>query len=336
MSGVVLADTEKELLISLVEKGVERLLPQITPEGIIYDNTDFEPQNWQKTIQTLDTLEDKGYLTGEDYDRVIICPTCNSPHVYSKYACPTDRSIFIKKVILLRHDHDGFSGELEQFEQDGRLICPKCSQDLGDAHDKETWDSSLNEIGYSFQCEHNKHRFERPLVLHFCPVCGSTFDYKTARYMALKAYTLSQNTYDMVKNTADTEKLIKPVIDFLKQNGLEIQYGYELKGVSGSTHKFDLAANVGSSLLVIDYSFGDSQKLVSLLGKKLDIPGVEAALIDFSDNEELLNLGKVYNIPIIDTGKGNWSQTLGATIEKMKIVPVEKKEPRRRLWERRR
>jgi hypothetical protein len=140
----------------------------------------------------------------------------------------------------------------------------------------------------------------------------------------------------MVKNTADTENLIKPVIDFLKQNGLEIIYGYELKGTSGSTHKFDLAATIGSSLLVIDYSFGDSQKLVSLLGKKLDIPGVEAALVDFSDNEELLNLGKVYNIPIIDTGKKNWSQTLGATIEKMKMMPVEKKEPRRRLWELRR
>jgi len=49
---------------------------------------------------------------------------------------------------------------------------------------------------------------------------------------------------------------------------------------------------------------------VALLGKKLDIPGVEAALVDFSDNEELLNLGKVYNIPILDTGKSDWAKTL--------------------------
>ena len=62
-----------------------------------------------------------------------------------------------------------------------------------------------------------------------------------------------------------------------------------------------------------------------------------AALIDFSDNEELFNLGKVYNIPIIDIGKKNWSQTLTTTIENMKKIPVEKKEePRRRLWERKR
>jgi hypothetical protein len=141
----------------------------------------------------------------------------------------------------------------------------------------------------------------------------------------------------MVKNTADTEKLIKPIIDFLKQNGLQIQYEYEIKGVSGSTHQFDLAATIGSSLLLIDYSFGDSQELVALLGKKLDIPGAESALIDFSDNEELLNLGKVYNIPIIDTGKQNWVPRLQTLVERMKQGPVEKKEvPRRRLWERRR
>ncbi|MCW4012955.1 MAG: hypothetical protein NWF07_08180 [Candidatus Bathyarchaeota archaeon] len=336
MSGVILSDYEKELLISLVEKGVERLEPRITPEGIKYNNLG-ESDHWRETINLLKSLEEREFLTGEDFDRAIICPSCDSPHVYSRYACPTERSIFIKKIILLRHEPDGYSGELETFVKNGRLVCPKCGKDLGSAQDKETWDPSLKEIGYSFQCDHNGHRFERPLVVHYCPVCGSTFDYRTARYIPLKAYTLSQKTYDVVKNTADTEKLIKPIVDFLKQNGLQIQYGYEIKGVSGSTHQFDLAATVGSSLLVIDYSFGDSQELVALLGKKLDIPSAEVSLIDFSDNEELLNLGKVYNIPIIDTGKKNWVTTLQKVVEKMKQVPVEKKEtPRRRLWERRR
>jgi hypothetical protein len=336
MSGVVISDFETELLISLVEIGVERLEPRITPEGIKYNNLN-EFESWQETIKTLNRLEETEFLTGEDFDRAIICPSCDSPHVYSKYACPIDRSIFIKKVILVRHEPDGYSGELEEFEQKGRLVCPKCEKDLGSLQDKETWDSDLNEVGYSFECERNGHRFERPLVIHNCPVCGSTFDYNTARYIPLRAYTLSQKTYDMVKHTADIGKLIKPIIDFLKQNELQIQYGFEVQGVSGSTHQFDLAATIGASLLVVDYSFGDSQKLVSLLGKKLDIPGAEAALVDFSDNEELLNLGKVYNIPIIDTGKQNWITTLQAIVEKMKQVPVEKKEsPRKRLWERRR
>jgi Thaumarchaeal output domain 1 len=334
MSGIV-SDSEKEFLVSLVEKGVDKLEPQITPDGVQYNDIDYTDTDWKIVIQMLKNLETKEMLKGEDFDRVIICPNCDSPHVYSKYACPTDRSIHIRKVTLLRHEHDGYLGELRGFEKKGRLICPQCNQDLGDANDKSTWASNLKEVGFSFECEHNKHRFERPLVLHFCPECGSMFDYKTARYMPLNVYSLTQKAYALVKSSSDTEKIIKPIVDYLKANGLEIQYGLEVKGVSGSTHKFDLAASVGSSLLVIDYSFGDSRMLVALLGKKLDIPGVEAALVDFSDNEELVNLGKVYNIPIINTGKGDWAKTLETVTERMKKPPEGKKEtPRRSIWER--
>ena len=333
MSGVI-SDSEKEYLISLVERGVERLEPRITPDGVQYNDIQFKDTDWETIIHTLNTLEAKELLKGEDFDRAIICPNCNSPHVYSKYACPIDHSIFIRKITLLRHETDGYLGELREFEKNGRLVRPHCSQDLGSANERSTWASELKEVGFSFECEHNKHRFERPLVMHFCPDCGSMFDYKNARYIPLKAYTLTQKAYDLVKRSSNTETLIKPVVEYLKTNGLEIQYGFEVKGVSGSTHKFDLAASIGSSLLVMDYSFGDSQMLVALLGKKLDVPGVEAALVDFSENEELVNLGKVYNIPLIDTGKSDWANTLAAVIDKMKKPSEVKKEPRRRIWER--
>ncbi len=333
MPGVVLSDLEKEFFIDLIGRGVERLEPKITPDGIQYN--DIEYDDWRLQVSMLEELAEKGFLKSEDFDRAILCPSCDSPHVYSKYACPTDRSIFIKKVILLRHESDGFQGEIKLFDKKGRLICPQCNQDLGSVNNHNTWDPGLKEIGYSFECESNGHRFERPLVIHNCPSCGSVFDYKTARYIPLTAFTLTQKAYDFVKSSSEIDKLVKPVIDYLKINSLGIQYNFQLKGVSGSTHKFDLAASVGPALLVIDYSFGDPQKLVSLLGKKLDIPGTEVALLDFSDNEELHNLGKVYNIPIIDTGKKNWAQVLDAVIERMKSVPLEKKEnQKRRLWER--
>jgi len=334
MSGVLLPDDEKEWFIHLVGKGVESLEPTITPEGIHYNDIEYG-DDWLTKIKKLDEFAEKGLLKGEDYDRAILCPSCRSPHVYSKYACPTDRSIFIKKIILVRHESDGFQGELKLFNKNGRLICPKCNQDLGEVNDNTTWSPDLKEIGYSFECEQNGHRFERPLTIHFCPICGETFDYRTARYISLKKYTLTQKAYDFVKDSSETDKLIKPVIEYLKVNGLSIQYGLELKGISGSTHRFELAASLGHSMLVMDYSFGESQKLVALLGKKMDIPGVEAALVDFSDNEELFNLGKVYNIPIIDTGKEYWAQSLEAVIKRMKAVKVETKEPqKKRIWER--
>lgn len=275
-------------------------------------------------------------MRSEDFTRAIFCPSCDSPHVYSKYACPSTRSIFVRKVRLLNHKHDGFHGRFEEFEENGRLVCPKCQQDLGDPEDKSTWDETLQEIGYSFECEENGKRFEKPLVLHHCVSCDEMFDYKTARYVPLKAYTVTKQAYDEVVKKTEIDELVEPVVNYLKGNNLEIRYGLEIKGTSGSLHEFDLAALQDNSLLVMDYSLGESDKLVSLLGKKLDIPGVEAALIDFSDNEELFNLGKVYNIPIIDTGKKDWSKTIDEILIKMKKEPEEKKRSGlRRLLERR-
>lgn len=330
------SDLGFDFLNSLIKNGVERLEPKISPEGILYDNIEYDESDWKTKNKQLEKLANQGYLKPEDFSRAILCPSCDSPHVYSKYACPTDRSIFVRKVRLLRHKHDGYQGEFDEFEKDGRIICPHCQQDLGDAEDDTTWDKTLREIGYSFECVENGHRFEKPLVLHHCVVCDSMFDYKTARYITLYAYTLTKKAYQEVSKSTEMEHLVEPVIDYLREKDLEIRWGFELKGSSGSVHEFDLAALQKISILVMDYSFGDSDKLVSLLGKKMDIPGVEAALIDFSDNEELFNLGKVYNIPIIDTGKEDWTKTLDEIIEKMK-KDLEEKNARklRKLLERR-
>ena len=277
MSGVVLSDKEKDLLMSLVEQGVERLEPKVTPDGIQYNNIKYVDGEWQKIIKLFDELTSKGFLEKEDYDRALLCPTCESPHVYSKYACPTDRSIFIKKVTLLRHETDGFSGEKEQFVHGDRIICPKCSQDLGDIRDKETWDRTIKEIGYSFQCDHNSHRFERPLVIHFCPDCGATFDYRTARYIPVYAYTLSQSTYDMVKHSADTEKLIKlwlissKIVDWISDMGLRSKAFPVVPICLISLLLWGTLYWWSITLLVIP------RKLVSLLGKKLDIPNVQGS-----------------------------------------------------------
>lgn len=46
----------------------------------------------------------------------------------------------------------------------------------------------------------------------------------------------------------------------------------------------------------------DKNDAVSLLGKKMDINPTECLLIDLSDREELLSLGKVYGIMILKGG----------------------------------
>lgn len=331
MSGDQLTVEEKGFLRYLSERGLIHLEPVITPDGIIYKNLDTDEYDWKQIIFMLKSLTKKGYLDEEDYDRAIFCPACDSPHVYSKYACPIDRSIFIKKVTLLQHVTDGFHGEKKVFEVDDRLICPQCGEDLGHAHDSGTYNETLREIGFSFECEKSGHKFERPLVLHFCPDCGSMFDYKTTRYVPLYAYSMTEKTKSFLQENLDVETKLAPLIQLLESDGFEISYNVEIAGVSGSSHMFDLTAERNGSTMLFDYGLGDSNKLVSLLGKKMDLPGREAVLIDFSQDTKLENLGKVYNIPILELEQEGWETIIMDLISNLR-EPPKKSVPRRRLW----
>ena len=331
MSGEQLTVDEIGFLRFISELGLIRFEPVVTPDGVIYKNFITDEYDWKQIHFLFKSLAKKGYLDEEDYDRAIFCPTCDSPHVYSKYACPIDRSIFIKKVTLLQHVTDGFQGEKEVFEREDRLICPQCGGDLGDAHDSATHDESLREIGFSFECEKNGHKFERPLVLHFCPDCGSMFDYKTARYVPLYSYSMTEKTKNFLKENLDVEKKLAPLIQLLDSEGFDISYNVGVSGVSGSSHMFDLTAERNGSTILFDYGLGDSNKLVSLLGKKMDLPGREAVLIDFGEDSELENLGKVYNIPILEMEQEGWEKIITELISNLK-EPPKKSIQRRKLW----
>ena len=331
MSGEQLTAEENKFLKYLSEVGQIRLEPFVSPDGVIYKNLETDDYDWKQILFSLISIAKKGYLKKEDYDRAIFCPTCDSPHVYSKYACPVDRSIFIKKITLLQHVSDGFQGKKEVFEREDRLVCPQCGEDLGHAHESGTRHESLKEIGFSFECEKSGHKFERPLVLHFCPDCGSMFDYKTAHYIPLYAYSMTEKAKSFLQDNLDIETKLVPLIQMLVSEGFETSYNVEISGVSGSSHTFDLTAERNGSTILFDYGLGDSNKLVSLLGKKMDLPGREAVLIDFSANSELDNLGKVYNIPILEVGQEGWETIITDLIANLK-KPPKKKVQRRRLW----
>lgn len=334
MSGEPITVQEKAFLRHIHEQGLARLEPKVTPEGVIYTKLDLGDYDWKQVLFLLKSLSHKGYLDEEDYDRAIFCPTCESPHVYSKYACPVDKSVFVKKVILYQHSTDGFQGEKELFMQEDRLVCPQCGNDLGHAHDPTTHDPTLKEIGFSYECEKNGHKFERPYILHYCPDCGSMFDYKTARYVPMNAYVMNNNTIKLLSEDIDVETKLEPLYSYLESKGFEATYEVEMTGVSGSIHLFDLVAVNDQATILFDYSLGDTSKLVELLGKKMDLPGREAVLLDFSENDELIQLSKVYNIPVIRVQETGWDQNLESILIK-KDEPQQESVPRRGLWGRR-
>ena len=192
----------------------------------------------------------------------------------------------------------------------------------------------MREIGFTYMCEKNGHKFERPYIIHYCPDCGSMFDYKTARYVPLFAYTLNNTAIKLLSEDIDIERKLTPLYTYLEEKGLDASFEAEMTGVSGSTHLFDLVAVRDDITILFDYSLGDTTKLVGLLGKKMDLPGREAILLDFSENEELVQLSKVYNIPVLRVQEDGWEKEIDLILNKEK-EPQQKSAPRRSLWGRR-
>ncbi len=327
MSGAPVTVEEKRFLRHIHESRLKRLEPKVTPAGIIYKGLDPGDFAWNQILFLLKSLSQKGLLEEEDSDRAIFCPSCDSPHVYSKYMCPVDKSIFVRRVSLFQHTTDGFQGEKESFQRGDRMVCPQCENDLGKAHDHSTFDPTLREVGSSYECLKGGHKFERPLVIHFCPDCSSMFDYKTARYVPLYAYTLTESALDLLAEDVEIERKLEPVYIYLESKGFDVSHEVQQRGVSGSTHEFDLLAEKEDLTILFDYSLGDTSKLVELLGKKLDLPGREAVLLDFSENDELLNLSKVYDILVLRVQDEGWESLIDAILDKS-----EKDVPRRGLW----
>src|SRR3972149_6846635 len=83
-------DQGQELLVNLMEKGVLELKPTLNKQGVHYVEAEeiCKKADFNHVRALLENLAKKGALQSEFIDRVLTCPDCGSPEVYSKYTCP--------------------------------------------------------------------------------------------------------------------------------------------------------------------------------------------------------------------------------------------------------
>ncbi|RLF31408.1 MAG: hypothetical protein DRM98_05625, partial [Thermoplasmata archaeon] len=55
---------------------------------------------------------------------------------------------------------------------------------------------------------------------------------------------------------------------------------------------------------------GDKDELIQLLGEKMDIENSTAVFLDRYGNKELVSLGQVYNIMVIDLTNPDWKNKI--------------------------
>jgi phosphoenolpyruvate synthase/pyruvate phosphate dikinase len=290
-------DQEKELLQKLIKKGVIHLEPTVNKSGVHYVEAEETLKNTDSTQVKgiLRNLEKKGALKSKFADRVLKCPDCSSPEVYSKYTCPKCSSNNVEYTQLLEHMKCGCIGPKSNFTKGSSLVCPNCQAELKEEA------MHYRVIGNCYQCEKCGYRFDKPEITHICQKCGRTFTYQEANYAKIFSYRITDKT---VQDFRKDVSILGDIKEVLADKGFKVQLRPKITGSSGVQHSFDILAEKDEAQLAIDISVtGNKNDMISLLGKKVDTNPTKALIIDLSNLNELAPLEKVYDITVLKTKK---------------------------------
>jgi uncharacterized protein YbaR (Trm112 family) len=279
----------------MVDQGVYSIHAKVDSKGISYPlaSSVLKERPTDEIMSFLEKLAKGGILKSKLLDKVIACPTCQSPSVYSKYNCPRCSSYDVGKASIIEHIRCGYIGSREKFEKGSRLVCPKCKSVLTDV--------DYRSIGASFECNTCNSRFEAPKISHKCSSCDEIFSYKEARYEPIFEFTLSEETK---RTVARGTVPLSSIATVLKQKGFNVGIKGDLEGKSGATHTFDIIAKRGEKLVVANFTFEPKEEdIIGLFAKKYDIEPTLTLLIALTPpSKEQEAVSKAYGVTILPYG----------------------------------
>jgi len=117
----------------------------------------------------LDILARRSYLEARFFDRVSLCPKCDSHHLNVREVCPSCRRAHLANDGLLHHFRCGYVGIPSEFSPaaDGSYVCPKCNTKM---HHLGT---EFDRLGKAFVCRSCGVISENPPVEAVCFSCGA-------------------------------------------------------------------------------------------------------------------------------------------------------------------
>jgi hypothetical protein len=278
----------------MVDQGVYLITPKLDTKGLSYPAlSNVFPEKSQEEIEEfLEKLKQSGILKSKLLDKVIVCPTCSSPSVYSKYNCPRCSSFDIGKASIIEHVRCGYIGSKEKFQKGSILVCPKCKNTVGEV--------DYRKIGTSFECNSCGSRFEAPRMSHKCNSCDDVFTYKEARYEPIYEFELSEDTK---RSVAKGTLPLASILNTLKGGGFEVGLKSDLIGKSGATHNFDIVARKGQALVVANFTFEPKEEdIIGLFAKKYDVDPTFTLLIALTPpSKEEEAVSKAYGVMIVSS-----------------------------------
>ncbi|MDA4111826.1 MAG: hypothetical protein OK439_04765 [Thaumarchaeota archaeon] len=278
----------------MVDQGVYLITPRLDTKGLSYPalSTIFSDKSEAEIQEFLEKLKNAGILKSKLLDKVIVCPTCGSPSVYSKYNCPRCSSFDIGKASIIEHIRCGFIGSKEKFQKGNVLVCPKCKNTVSEV--------DYRKIGTSFECNSCGSRFEAPRMSHKCNSCDDVFTYKEARYEPIYEFELSEETK---RSVAKGTLPLASILGTLKEAGYDVGLRRDLIGKSGATHNFDIVAKKGSALVVANFTFEPKEEdIIGLFAKKYDVDPTFTLLIALTPpSKEEEAVSKAYGVMILSS-----------------------------------
>ncbi len=260
-------------------------------------------------------LYEVGILERKLFDKVLVCPKCNSANVSVRYCCPYCKSFDIRKSALMEHVKCGYMDVEENFNKGGRLTCPKCHDDL------KKLEVDYRRAGIWCTCKDCGKSFDIPVTSLFCRGCNLNFAFEDTIIKDVYSYTLREEARQEV---ALGWVLVAPIKELLAQSGLEVQGPAFVKGKSGANHMFDVVAKGkdASKLTVVDLATStedvvSEQPVIALFAKVFDVSPDTAYLVAIPRmNENGKKMAELYKIQVVEAR--NEKEAIRVLKEKMK------------------
>lgn len=247
----------------------------------------------------LEEIAENGVLVKELYDKMVLCPKCNSRHTTTRYNCPYCNSFDIEKSSLIEHIKCGYMDVEQKFRKEKNLVCPKCGNKLNKA------DFDYKKAGVWCKCNNCEKNFDIPTPSHFCRKCGSISTFEEINLKNIFSYKVKE----AAKNGSTNSPLLNIGINkFLTENGWKVKSSAKINGKSGAEHSFDIIAfkkSESKEVNVIDIAISEEmvaeQPVVALFAKIFDVSPKKSILIAIPKiNDNGKKMAELYKIQIIE------------------------------------
>jgi GGDEF domain-containing protein len=148
-------------------------------DKVFYSSSVFVDSDIVRSLELLEIGAAMNYIAHTKvYNRIRLCPKCETGHLNYVDVCPRCGSLSIKKTSMIHCFTCGYVAPEDKFRRENTLLCPRCG-------------TRLRHIGSDY---------DHPLESYMCGDCGTTFVEPDVKASCLNCGTVSDTDSLIVKN----------------------------------------------------------------------------------------------------------------------------------------